>query len=50
MRHQAIASWKQQAGGEFGIIDWGCLAGDVDGIAHITIQTNILMLQADVIL
>lgn len=25
MRHQAITSWKQQAGGEYGIIDWGCL-------------------------
>ncbi|HEV7659853.1 MAG TPA: hypothetical protein VGO55_08410 [Allosphingosinicella sp.] len=49
MRHQAITSWKQQAGGNCAYSRSGnfFLA---DGIAGFTIQANILMLQADVIL
>jgi hypothetical protein len=42
MRHQAIAPWKQS--GNF------FLAGDLDGVADFTVRTNILMLQADLIL
>ncbi|MEA3012005.1 MAG: hypothetical protein QOD42_550 [Sphingomonadales bacterium] len=57
MRHQAITlpSWKQQAVGELRAYSQSgnfFLAGDVDGngIADVTVRTNILMLQADIIL